>query len=100
MIKLCTTKNIINKIYNFAYMLESDSLWHTRLSYIGISTMKRLLKLGLISCDVDNFDKCEICVKSNMIKKPFKSVERKTNLFDLIHLDLCDFNDMLTCGGK
>ena len=36
-----------------------------------------------------NLKKCELCVKSKMIKKPFKSVERNTNLLDLIHSDIC-----------
>jgi len=35
-----------------------------------------------------------------MIKKPFKSVERKTNVLDLVHFDLCEFNGMLTRGGN
>lgn len=35
-----------------------------------------------------------------MIKKPFKSVEIKSNLLDLVHFDLCEFNGMLTRGGN
>jgi hypothetical protein len=90
MIKLCTIDNIINEIYNSAYMLESVSLWHNRLAHSGISSMKRLIKYGLISCNINDFKKCELCVKSNMIKKHFKSVERNTNLLDLVHSDLCE----------
>ena len=41
-----------------------------------------------------------ICVKSKMIKKPFYSVERSSNLLDLIHSDLCELNGMLTRGGN
>jgi hypothetical protein len=100
MIKLCTTDNIINENYNSAYMLQSISLWHNRLAHTGISSMKRLIKSGLISCNINDFKKCELCVKSKMIKKPFKSVERNTNLLDLVHSDLCEFNDMLTRGGN
>lgn len=54
MVKLCTIDNIINKVSIFTYMLESVSLWRSRLSHIGISTMKRLIKSGLISRDVNN----------------------------------------------
>ena len=100
MIKLCTTDNIINEISNSAYMLESVSLWHNRLAHTGISSMKRLIKSGLISCNINDFEKCELCVKSKMIKKPFKSVERNTNILDLVHSDLCEFNGMLTRGGN
>ena len=45
-------------------------------------------------------EKCEICVKSKMIKNPFHSVERSSNLLDSIHGDLCELNDMLTRGGN
>lgn len=33
-----------------------------------------------------------------MIKKPFKNAERKSNLLNLMHSDLCEFNGILTCG--
>ena len=72
----------------------------SRLAHIGFSTMKRLIKCGLISCKSDKLDKCEICVKSKMIKKPFYSVERNSKLLDLIHSDICEFNGMLTHGGN
>lgn len=35
-----------------------------------------------------------------MIKKPFKSVKRKSNLLDLVHSHLCEFNDMLIREGN
>ena len=35
-----------------------------------------------------------------MIKKPFQGVERSTNLLDLVHSDICEFNGMLTKGGN
>ena len=44
------------------------------------------------------FLKCELCVKSKMIKKSFKSVDRSTNLLTLIHSDICELNGMLTRG--
>lgn len=46
MIKFCTTNNIIND-YS-AYMLESVSLWHSKLAHLDISSMKRLIKYVLI----------------------------------------------------
>lgn len=63
MIKLCTIDNIINKDSISSYMIEYVSLWHSRLSHIDISTMKILIKYGLISCDVNNLKKCEKYVK-------------------------------------
>lgn len=55
MIKLCTNNNIINEIHNSAYMLESVSLWHNSLTHIDISSMNRLIKSGLISCNINDF---------------------------------------------
>ena len=80
--------------------LNSISLWHGRLAHIGISTINRIIKCGLISCDTSNFEKCEICTKSKMVKKPFHSVERSSQLLDLVHSDLCELNGILTRGGK
>ncbi|RVW77298.1 Retrovirus-related Pol polyprotein from transposon TNT 1-94 [Vitis vinifera] len=70
------------------------------LAHVGLSTIKRIVKCGLIACDTKKFEKCEICVKSKMIKKPFHSVERSSNLLDLVHSDLCELNGMLTRGGN
>ena len=102
MIKLCTNDNIIKMASTSAYMCDSNSLflWHNRLAHVGLSTIKRIVKCGLIACDTKKFEKCEICVKSKMIKKPFHSVERSSNLLDLIHSDLCELNGMLTRGGN
>ena len=101
MVKLCIVDNIINnKKFPSVYMIDSVTLWHSRLAHIGISTMKRLISCGMISCNVDEFNKCEICIKSKMTKKPFHSVERNTNVLDLVHSDLCELNGMLTRGGN
>ena len=35
-----------------------------------------------------------------MIKKPFQSVDRNSNLLDLIHSDICELNEILTRGGN
>ena len=103
MIKLCIVDSPTNNKNNdaFVYKIDSVSLWHNRLAHIGISTMKRMIKCGLISCDnINNFDKCEICVKSKIVKKPFHSVERNFELLDLGHSDICELNGMLTRGGN
>uniref|UniRef100_F6H3T4 ABC transporter G family member 40 n=1 Tax=Vitis vinifera TaxID=29760 RepID=F6H3T4_VITVI len=100
MIKLSTNDNINKMTSTSAYMCDSNSLilWHNRLAHVGLSTIKRIVKCGLIACDTKKFEKCEICIKSKMIKKPFHSVERSSNLLDLIHSDLCELNGMLTRG--
>ena len=65
-----------------------------------MNSIKRMIKSGIISCDINNFQKCELCVKSKMTKKPFQSIDRNSNLLDLIHSDICELNDILTRGGN
>ncbi|GAA0150541.1 hypothetical protein LIER_09465 [Lithospermum erythrorhizon] len=45
-------------------------------------------------------EKCKVCVKAKMPKKPFKKVERKTELLELVHLDICELNELYTRNGK
>lgn len=35
-----------------------------------------------------------------MIKKPFKSIKRKTNSLNLVNYNLCEFNGILTYWGN
>ena len=44
--------------------------------------------------------KCEICVEAKHFKKPFKTVERSSELLELIHSDLGDFKNYTSRGGK
>ena len=60
--------------------------------------MKRMISHDMISCKINDFQKCELCVKTKMIKKSFKSVDRSTNLLNLIYSDICELNGMLTRG--
>lgn len=54
----------------------------------------------MILCNINDLGRCELCVTSKRIKRPFKSVERHINLLDLVHSDLCEFNGRLTHGGN
>ena len=54
----------------------------------------------MIICNIDEFNKCEICIESKMTRQPFHSVERNTNLLDLVHSEICEVNSMLTGGGN
>ena len=45
-------------------------------------------------------DKCKICAQAKITKKPFPKVERNTQILDLVHSDICEFNGILTRGGK
>ena len=48
----------------------------------------------MINCNIDEFNKCEICIKSKMTKQPFHGVERNNNLLDLVLSDICNLNGM------
>lgn len=52
------------------------------------------------SCNINNFEKCETCIKAKMTKKPFYSFERSFELLDLLHYDICELNSILTRGDK
>ena len=56
--------------------------------------------LGLIPRLTKNFEKCETCSQAKITKRPYKSVERNTELLELIHSDLCEFEGILTRGGN
>ncbi|URE42102.1 Retrotransposon protein [Musa troglodytarum] len=102
MVKLSIVDNDseFNKNVAFVYIVDSCSLWHDRLAHIRTSTIKRMIKCSLINYHFNDLHKCKICVKSKMMKKPFKSIERHTNLLDLIHSDICELNGMLTRGDN
>ena len=84
MIKLCINDNFNKMVSNFAYICYSNSLslWYNRLRHVGLNTIKRNVKCGMIACDAKEFEKCKICVKEKMIKKPFHSIEISSNLLD------------------
>ena len=42
----------------------------------------------------------KLVVKLRLQKKPHKSVVRNTELLELIHSDLCEFEGILTRGGN
>ena len=88
-----------NENASSVYMVESSYLWHDRLAHINFNSLKLMKKLGLINFS-DALDKCETCVESKMVKKPFPSVKRDSKILELIHSDICEFNGMLTRGGK
>ena len=44
--------------------------------------------------------KCDICVQVKQPRKPFPSIERNTQLLELICSDTCNLNNFVTCSGK
>ena len=67
-------------------------LWHCRLGHIGEKRMKKLHKDGFLeSLGYESFDTCEPCLLGKMTKTPFfGTMERATDLLEIIHTDVCD----------
>ena len=67
-------------------------LWHCRLGHIGVKHMKKLHADGLLeSLDYESLDVCEPCLMGKMTKTPFSgTMERATDLLEIIHTDVCD----------
>jgi hypothetical protein len=82
------------------YMLSSINFWHARLCHINNRYVRIMSSLGLIPRLTKFFEKCETCSQAKITKRPHKSVERNTELSELIHNDLCEFEVILTHGGN
>src|SRR4051812_29743910 len=76
-------------------------LWHCRLGHIGVKRMKKLHADGLLeSLDYESFDTCEPCLMGKMTKTPFSgTMERATNLLEIIHTDVCGPMSVEARGG-
>ena len=81
------------------YKFNNDSatyLWHCRLGHIGVKRMKKLHTDGLL----ESLDACEPCLMGKMTKTPFSgTMERATDLLEIIHFDVCDPTSVEACGG-
>ena len=49
---------------------------------------------------INDKKKCEICVQYKQTRKPFKSVDRNSDILELIHTDFCEFNGVITRDHK
>ena len=76
-------------------------LWHCRLGHIGVKRMKKLHSDGLLeSLDYESLGACEPCLMGKMTKTPFSgTVERATELLEIIHTDVCGPMSVEARGG-
>ena len=84
--------------------VDNDSptyLWHCRLVHIGVKHMKKLRTYGLLeSLDFESLDTCEPCHMGKMTKTPFfRTMERASNLLEIIHTDVCGPMNVEARGG-
>ena len=76
-------------------------MWHCRLDHIGVKRMKKLHADRLLeSLDYESFDACEPCLMGKMTKTPFSgTMERATDLLEIIHTDVCNPMSVEPRGG-
>ena len=76
-------------------------LWHICLGHIGVKRMKKLHANGLLeSLDYESLDACDPCLMGKMTKTPFSgTLERATNLLEIIHTDVCGPMSVQARGG-
>ena len=93
MIKLNLMKNSTS-----AYMIESDCLWHARLGHVNYRAITRMNKLEIINYvpNPHDHEKCQICVQAKITRQSHKSVERSTEMLNLIHSDVCEMCEELS----
>jgi len=95
--EICSNKIDSSVILN----VENSDVWHARLGHVNSSTLKRMMNFDLIpNSSIDYKHKCQICVQAKQPRKSFHNVDRDSYLLELIHSDLCEFNGVLTRGGK
>ena len=82
------------------YMLSSINFWHAHLCHINSRYVGIMSSLGLIPRLSKDFEKCETCSQAKITKRPHKSVVRNTELLELIHSNLCEFEGILTREGN
>ena len=63
--------------------------------------MQKLHAYGLLeSLDYESLDACEPCLLGKMTNTPFSgTMERATDLLEIIHTDVCDLISVEACGG-
>ena len=88
---------------SLVYMFSSINFWFACLCHINSKYVGIISSLGLISRLSKDFKKCETYSQAKITKKkkkPHKSVVRNTELLELIHSDLCEFEGILTREGN
>ena len=82
------------------YMLSSINFWHACFCHINSRYVGIISSLELIPKLSKDFEKCETCSQAKITKRPHKNVVRNTELLELIHSDLCEFEGILTRDRK
>ncbi|KAJ9539459.1 LOW QUALITY PROTEIN: hypothetical protein OSB04_032192 [Centaurea solstitialis] len=81
------------------YMLDISHLWHSRLGHVNYRSLQRMMNLNMLPQTFNEQDN-KIHVESKCTSYSHKSVEKSNEVLGLIHIDLCDFKETPTRGGK
>jgi len=71
-----------------------------RLGHVNFRKINDMVKLDLIPYVNKTDDKCKICMITKNTGQPFPSIQRSSNILDLVHSDICEMIGQLTMGGK
>ncbi|KAK2580008.1 hypothetical protein KPH14_010773 [Odynerus spinipes] len=81
-------------------------MWHKRLGHRDPQAIKAMSSRNLADnikiIDCNTIETCEVCLKGKMSRLPFpkRSDNRRRNILDLIHTDLCGPMQTMTPGKK
>jgi len=91
----------MNKISSSAYMFCDFNIWHARICHVNKRIISNMSYLKLIpKLSSTDFEKCQFCSQAKLTKGSHKSVTKETELFDLIHSDICELDGNLTRNGQ
>nr|GEV74698.1 zinc finger, CCHC-type [Tanacetum cinerariifolium] len=99
-------KNLVSEIVNkcgYKQVLESDKYILSRHgSFVGFGYVcnghvhykrsRNMSKMSLIRAFDMTHESCKTCMSTKITRQPFKGVNGKSKVLDLIHSDLCDFH--------
>lgn len=81
--------------------VESPVTWHQRLGHVNFNSIKKLMHLNLIpKFDIKDHDKCQICVEAKQPRRPFKTIDRDSEILELTDSDVCDSGRISRGGNK
>ena len=90
----------MNKTSTSVYILSSTNFLHSHSCHINDRYVGIKSSLVLIPMVKKKIEKCEACSKSKITKRSHFQVERKIDLLELVHTDICELGGILTRGGN
>ena len=75
-------------------------MWHVRLGHVNFDKIAFMSKHDLIPMCFKVSNNSIMCMFNKITRTTFKSVERKSKILELIHIDLCDFHSTPSLENK